>query len=85
MSRKVVGSSSSSSGVGWASAIASQTRWRCPPDSSSTAGRRACRRRSAPGALYFISPLSLPYVLERLTRQLEAAVAGRAPKKVLTP
>jgi hypothetical protein len=24
-------------------------------------------------------------VLERLTRQLEAAVAGRAPKKVLTP
>jgi iron complex transport system substrate-binding protein len=37
------------------------------------------------GALYFISPLSLPYVLERLTPQLEAAVAGKAPKKVVTP
>jgi iron complex transport system substrate-binding protein len=35
------------------------------------------------GALYFISPLSLPYVLERLTPQLEAAVAGRAPQKVV--
>ena len=35
------------------------------------------------GALYFISPLSLPYVLETLTPQLEAAVAGRAPQKVL--
>jgi iron complex transport system substrate-binding protein len=37
------------------------------------------------GALYFISPLSLPYVLERLTPQLEAAVAGTAPKRVVTP
>jgi iron complex transport system substrate-binding protein len=37
------------------------------------------------GALYFISPLSLPYVLERLTPQLEAAVAGEAPKQVVTP
>ena len=37
------------------------------------------------GALYFISPLSLPYVLERLTPQLEAAVAGKAPKKVVRP
>ena len=35
------------------------------------------------GALYFISPLSLPYVLERLTPQLKAAVAGRAPQKVV--
>jgi iron complex transport system substrate-binding protein len=35
------------------------------------------------GALYFISPLSLPYVLERLTPQLEAAVAGKAPQRVL--
>jgi iron complex transport system substrate-binding protein len=34
------------------------------------------------GALYFISPLSLPYVLERLTPMLEAAVAGEAPQKV---
>ena len=34
------------------------------------------------GALYFISPLSLPYVLERLTPLLEAAVAGEAPQKV---
>jgi iron complex transport system substrate-binding protein len=37
------------------------------------------------GAIYFISPLSLPYVLERLTPQLEAAVAGKAPRKVVTP
>jgi iron complex transport system substrate-binding protein len=35
------------------------------------------------GALYFISPLSLPYVLERLTPQLEAAVEGRAPQRVV--
>jgi iron complex transport system substrate-binding protein len=35
------------------------------------------------GAIYFISPLSLPYVLERLTPQLEAAVAGKAPQRVL--
>ncbi len=35
------------------------------------------------GAMYFISPLSLPYVLEHLTPQLEAAVAGKAPRKVL--
>jgi iron complex transport system substrate-binding protein len=35
------------------------------------------------GALYFISPLSLPYVLERLTPQLEAAVAGKAPQRVV--
>ena len=34
------------------------------------------------GALYFISPLSLPYVLERLTPMLEKAVAGEAPQKV---
>ena len=32
-----MGSSSSRMSVSWASAIASQTRWRCPPDSSSTA------------------------------------------------
>lgn len=35
------------------------------------------------GAIYFISPLSLPYVLERLTPQLEAAVAGKAPQRVV--
>jgi iron complex transport system substrate-binding protein len=35
------------------------------------------------GALYFISPLSLPYVLERLTPQLEAAVDGKAPQKMV--
>jgi len=34
------------------------------------------------GALYFISPLSLPYALDRLTPLLEAAVDGRAPRKV---
>ncbi|MGZ8649263.1 MAG: hypothetical protein ACXW08_11655 [Solirubrobacteraceae bacterium] len=32
------------------------------------------------GAMYFISPLSLPYVLDRLTPQLEAALAGKAPQ-----
>jgi iron complex transport system substrate-binding protein len=35
------------------------------------------------GALYFISPLSLPYVLEQLTPQLEAAVDGRAPRRMV--
>ena len=36
MSRNVVGSSSSRICVSWASAMASHTRWRWPPDSSST-------------------------------------------------
>ena len=35
------------------------------------------------GAIYFISPLSLPYVLERLTPQLAAAVDGKAPQKIV--
>jgi iron complex transport system substrate-binding protein len=35
------------------------------------------------GAMYFVSPLSLPYVLERLVPQLEAAVAGRAPRRIV--
>jgi iron complex transport system substrate-binding protein len=34
-------------------------------------------------SLYFISPLSLPYVLDRLTPRLEAAVNGSAPRKVV--
>jgi iron complex transport system substrate-binding protein len=34
------------------------------------------------GAMYFISPLSLPYVLDLLVPQLEAAVAGRAPGRI---
>jgi iron complex transport system substrate-binding protein len=34
------------------------------------------------GAMYFMTPLSLEYVLEKLTPQLEAAVAGKAPRKV---
>ena len=34
------------------------------------------------GAMYFETPLSLQYVLENLTPQLEKAVAGRAPQKV---
>jgi len=37
------------------------------------------------GAIYFISPLSLPYVLERLTPQLKAAVEGKAPQKIIEP
>jgi iron complex transport system substrate-binding protein len=35
------------------------------------------------GALYFLSPLSLPYALKRLTPQLEAAVAGEAPQRMV--
>jgi iron complex transport system substrate-binding protein len=35
------------------------------------------------GAMYFISPLSLPYVLERLVPQLEAAIAGKAPRRLV--
>jgi iron complex transport system substrate-binding protein len=35
------------------------------------------------GAVYFMTPLSLPYVLKRLTPQLEAAVAGRAPQRMV--
>ena len=35
------------------------------------------------GAIYFISPLSLPWALGRLTPQLEAAVEGRAPQEVV--
>jgi iron complex transport system substrate-binding protein len=35
------------------------------------------------GAMYFISPLSLPYVLEHLLPQLESAVEGRAPQRVI--
>jgi hypothetical protein len=50
------------------------------------AGHGTTRQRSPnTSALYFISPLSLPYVLERLTPRLGAAVAGKAPKKVVTP
>ncbi|MBF6619092.1 MAG: iron-siderophore ABC transporter substrate-binding protein [Patulibacter sp.] len=35
------------------------------------------------GAAYFTTPLSFPYVLEHLVPQLEAAVAGKAPRKVV--
>jgi iron complex transport system substrate-binding protein len=34
------------------------------------------------GAVYFTSPLSLPYVLEHLTPQLAKALAGTAPQRV---
>jgi iron complex transport system substrate-binding protein len=34
------------------------------------------------GAMYFMTPLSLPYVLDHLTPQLAAAVAGQAPQKM---
>jgi iron complex transport system substrate-binding protein len=48
------------------------------------AGRRAVYTDGTlAGALYFISPLSLPYVLKRLTPQLEAAVRGEAPHRVV--
>ena len=39
------------------------------------------RRRSA-DAIYFMTPLSLQYVLQRLTPQLADAVAGKAPREV---
>jgi iron complex transport system substrate-binding protein len=35
------------------------------------------------GAMYFMTPLSLRYVLAHLTPQLAAAVAGKAPQRVL--
>jgi iron complex transport system substrate-binding protein len=37
------------------------------------------------GAMYFMTPLSLPYVLERLTPLLQEAVAGKAPQRMATP
>jgi iron complex transport system substrate-binding protein len=36
------------------------------------------------GAMYFVSPLSLPYVLERLVPQLDAALDGRAPRRIVS-
>ena len=57
----VVGSSSSSSGVSCASAIASQTRWRWPPTARRRAGRtghrRVCASALAHGALVLVRPL----------------------------
>jgi iron complex transport system substrate-binding protein len=35
------------------------------------------------GALYFMTPLSLQYALERLTPQLEATVDGKAPQRIV--
>ena len=35
------------------------------------------------GAIYFMTPLSMKYVLERLTPQLAAAVDGKAPRKLM--
>jgi hypothetical protein len=57
------------------------------PDPFSCAGNGLCYLPFVNVAKlrYFTSPLSLPYVLERLTPQLEAAVAGKAPKRVVTP
>jgi iron complex transport system substrate-binding protein len=34
------------------------------------------------GAMYFVSPLSLPYVLDKLVPQLEAALDGRSPRRI---
>jgi iron complex transport system substrate-binding protein len=36
------------------------------------------------GAIYFMTPLSLDYVLEHLTPQLADAVAGKAPREIVT-
>jgi iron complex transport system substrate-binding protein len=35
------------------------------------------------GAMYFMTPLSLPYVLDRLAPQLQAAIDGEAPRRVV--
>ncbi|MDO9409332.1 ABC transporter substrate-binding protein [Patulibacter sp.] len=35
------------------------------------------------GALYFMTPLSLTYALDRLVPQLDAALEGRAPRRVV--
>jgi iron complex transport system substrate-binding protein len=35
------------------------------------------------GAMYFMTPLSLEYVLEKLPPQLDAALEGRAPQRVI--
>jgi iron complex transport system substrate-binding protein len=35
------------------------------------------------GAIYFMTPLSLEYVLDHLTPQLADAVAGKAPRKIV--
>lgn len=35
------------------------------------------------GAMYFMSPLSLPYVLEHLTPALQAALDGESPRKLV--
>jgi iron complex transport system substrate-binding protein len=35
------------------------------------------------GAIYFMTPLSLEYVLDRLTPQLQDAVDGKAPRKIV--
>ena len=35
------------------------------------------------GAMYFMTPLSMKYVLEHLTPQLAAAVDGKAPRKLM--
>jgi iron complex transport system substrate-binding protein len=35
------------------------------------------------GARYFMTPLSLMYVLEKLPQQLAAALAGRAPQRMV--
>jgi iron complex transport system substrate-binding protein len=35
------------------------------------------------GASYFMTPLSLKYTLDRLAPQLEDALAGRAPQRMI--
>ena len=35
------------------------------------------------GAAYFTTPLSLAYLLDRLTPQLKSAVAGHAPRRIV--
>ena len=45
--------------------------------------RRARQRPAAAGTIYFTSPLSLPYVLDHLTPQLEAAMRGKAPQRAM--
>jgi len=43
------------------------------------AGKTVYTDATTAGAIYFTSPLSLPYLLDRLVPALETAVAGKGP------
>ena len=45
--------------------------------------RSVCMDATLSGASYFMTPLSLKYTLDRLARQLEDALAGKAPQQMV--